>query len=146
MARSETAKKKAPRQKIEAPKIAPVSNVDRRIVLTDPEAEAAEAIRVLRARIQSQHLQLGRRALAICGPTPEVGATFIAVNLAIAFGNNLSGWTTAAVPATSGSVIAGSVTVAFTITDNADGSHHVVASIPHSGAAKFFARLQVVKP
>ena len=34
--------------------------------------------------MQSQHLQMGRRALTICGPTPEVGCTFVAVNLAIA--------------------------------------------------------------
>ena len=61
-----------------------MSQVDRRVLLADPESAAAEAIRALRTRIQSQHLQLGRRALAICGPTPEVGSTFVAVNLAIA--------------------------------------------------------------
>ncbi len=60
------------------------NQVDRRVLLTEPDGAAAEAIRVLRTRIQSQHLQLGRRALAICGPTPEVGSTFVAVNLAIA--------------------------------------------------------------
>jgi capsular exopolysaccharide synthesis family protein len=61
-----------------------IDNVSRRILLTDPSGEAAEAIRALRTRIQSQHVQMGRRALSICGPTPEVGATFVAVNLAIA--------------------------------------------------------------
>lgn len=66
------------------PFVGPVSQVERRVLLTDPHGAAAESIRVLRTRIQSQHLQIGRRALAICGPTPEVGATFIAVNLAIA--------------------------------------------------------------
>ncbi|MBS0360307.1 MAG: CpsD/CapB family tyrosine-protein kinase [Proteobacteria bacterium] len=68
--------------------MAPVSsaadNPRRKILLTDPSGEAAEAVRALRTRIQSQHIQMGRRALAICGPSPEVGATFIAVNLAIA--------------------------------------------------------------
>jgi protein-tyrosine kinase len=61
----------------------PTSQSERRVLLTDPDGAAAESIRVLRTRLQSQHLQLGRRALAICGPTPEVGATFVAVNLAI---------------------------------------------------------------
>ena len=60
------------------------SNPARRVLLTDSEGAAAEAIRALRTRVQSQHIQLGRRALAICGPTPEVGCTFVAVNLAIA--------------------------------------------------------------
>jgi protein-tyrosine kinase len=62
----------------------PISQVARQVLLTDPDGAAAESMRVLRTRIQSQHLQLGRRALAICGPTPEVGSTFVAVNLAIA--------------------------------------------------------------
>jgi capsular exopolysaccharide synthesis family protein len=54
------------------------------VLLSEPDGAAAEAIRVLRTRIQSQHLQLGRRSLAICGPAPEVGCTFVAVNLAVA--------------------------------------------------------------
>jgi|SRR5579859_104734 len=70
----------------------PVGDFDRRppgasgrnVVLSDPHGEAAESIYALRARIQSQHLQAGRRALAICGPTPEVGCSFVAVNLAVA--------------------------------------------------------------
>jgi capsular exopolysaccharide synthesis family protein len=61
-----------------------VTNPSRKVLVTDPDGAAAEAIRALRTRVQSQHLQLGRRALAICGPTPEVGCTFVAVNLAIA--------------------------------------------------------------
>ena len=54
------------------------------VMLSDPTGAPAEAIRALRTRIQSQHIQKGRRALAICGPAPEVGSTFIAVNLAVA--------------------------------------------------------------
>ncbi len=54
------------------------------VIVSDPYGEVAESIHALRARIQSQHIQAGRRALAICGPTPEVGCTFIAVNLAVA--------------------------------------------------------------
>ena len=56
----------------------------RNVVLSDPHGEVAESIHALRARIQSQHLQSGRRALAVCGPAPEVGCTFVAVNLAVA--------------------------------------------------------------
>lgn len=61
-----------------------VNQAGRNIMVSDPYGEVAESIHALRARIQSQHLQAGRRALAICGPTPEVGCTFIAVNLAAA--------------------------------------------------------------
>jgi capsular exopolysaccharide synthesis family protein len=57
---------------------------ERNVIVSDPYSEVAEAIHALRARVQSQHLQEGRRALAICGPTPEVGCTFVAVNLAVA--------------------------------------------------------------
>jgi capsular exopolysaccharide synthesis family protein len=57
---------------------------DRKVMLADPDGEVAESIRALRTRIQSQHLRSGHRALAVGGPTPEVGSTFIAVNLAIA--------------------------------------------------------------
>lgn len=53
------------------------------VMLSDPLGPAAEAIGALRTRIQSQHLHSGRRALAICGPSPDVGATFVAVNLAV---------------------------------------------------------------
>ena len=54
------------------------------VIVSDPYGEVAESIHALRARVQSQHIQAGRRALAICGPTPEVGCTFMAVNLAAA--------------------------------------------------------------
>lgn len=53
------------------------------VILSDPHSEVAESIYALRARIQSQHLQSGRRALAMCGPAPEVGCSFVAVNLAV---------------------------------------------------------------
>lgn len=84
MARSSATKpttERAPRPAL-VPRSA--SNPMRKVLLTDPDGAAAEAIRALRTRVQSQHIQLGRRALAICGPTPEVGCTFVAVNLAIA--------------------------------------------------------------
>jgi capsular exopolysaccharide synthesis family protein len=61
-----------------------LNQAGRNVVVSDPYGEVAESIHALRARIQSQHIEAGRRALAICGPTPEVGCTFIAVNLAAA--------------------------------------------------------------
>jgi Mrp family chromosome partitioning ATPase len=76
-----------------APKLVPAPDVGswstaslagRNVIVSDPHGEVAESIHALRARVQSQHLQAGRRALAICGPAPEVGCTFIAVNLAVA--------------------------------------------------------------
>jgi protein-tyrosine kinase len=84
MARSTASKRTADRAPRPAPVPTWVSNPARKVLVTDPDGAAAEAIRALRTRIQSQHLQMGRRALAICGPTPEVGCTFVAVNLAIA--------------------------------------------------------------
>lgn len=84
MARSTASKRTAERAPRPAPVPTWVSNPARKVLVTDPDGAAAEAIRALRTRVQSQHLQMGRRALAICGPTPEVGCTFVAVNLAIA--------------------------------------------------------------
>ncbi len=56
----------------------------RNVIISDPHGLAAESIHALRGRVQSQHIQAGRRGLAICGPTPEVGCSFVAVNLAAA--------------------------------------------------------------
>jgi protein-tyrosine kinase len=61
-----------------------LSHAARNVIISDPHGAAAESIHALRGRVQSQHIQAGRRALAICGPTPEVGCTFVAVNLATA--------------------------------------------------------------
>jgi capsular exopolysaccharide synthesis family protein len=54
------------------------------VTLSDPLGPAAEAIRALRTHIQSQHLQEGRRGLAICGVSAGHGCTFVASNLAVA--------------------------------------------------------------
>lgn len=54
------------------------------VAMTDPTGAQAEAIRGLRTHIQAQHLQMGRRALAICSVAPKHGCTFIATNLAVA--------------------------------------------------------------
>lgn len=80
MARARTADRKPEVD----PAPAPRAGAERNVIVSDPYSEVAEAIHALRARVQSQHLQEGRRALAICGPTPEVGCTFVAVNLAVA--------------------------------------------------------------
>jgi capsular exopolysaccharide synthesis family protein len=76
-------KEKAPRTvnvaaPISQPQPAPI------VMLTDPMGAPAEAIGSLRTRIQSQHIQMGRRALAICSASSNVGNTFVAVNLAVA--------------------------------------------------------------
>jgi capsular exopolysaccharide synthesis family protein len=54
------------------------------VTVAAPTGVAAEAVRVLRTHIQSQHLQEGRRALAVCGVASDHGCTFIATNLAVA--------------------------------------------------------------
>jgi protein-tyrosine kinase len=54
------------------------------VMVADPAGATAEALRALRTRVVSQHLHAGGRALALCGPTPEVGCTFMAANLAVA--------------------------------------------------------------
>jgi len=55
------------------------------VMLSDPYGGAAEAVRGVRTHIMAQHVEEGRRALAICGPSAGVGCTFLAVNLALAF-------------------------------------------------------------
>ncbi|WP_162244306.1 MULTISPECIES: CpsD/CapB family tyrosine-protein kinase [unclassified Phenylobacterium] len=54
------------------------------VTLAAPHAEQAEAIRTLRTHIMAQHVDDGRRGLAICGPSAGVGCSFTAVNLAVA--------------------------------------------------------------
>jgi protein-tyrosine kinase len=54
------------------------------LVLSDPSSIEAESIRALRTRFVAQHVQEGRRSVAICTPAAETGCTFIASNLAAA--------------------------------------------------------------
>lgn len=54
------------------------------LAFVDPGSPQADAIRTLRTHVMAQHIDRGRRALAICAPSEGVGSTFIAVNLAIA--------------------------------------------------------------
>jgi protein-tyrosine kinase len=54
------------------------------VTLTRPSSPEAEAIRGLRSHIVTQHLNMGRRALAVCGASAGIGTTFTAANLAVA--------------------------------------------------------------
>jgi protein-tyrosine kinase len=54
------------------------------VTLSEPLSAAAEAIRALRTHIIAQHIQAGRRGLAITAPSADVGCTFVAANLAVA--------------------------------------------------------------
>src|SRR5579859_5509001 len=53
------------------------------VTLTSEVTGAAEALRALRTHIMAQHLEKGRRALAICAPTVGVGCSVVAANLAV---------------------------------------------------------------
>ena len=52
--------------------------------LSDPGGEQAEAIRAIRTHVMAQHVDRGRRALAVCAPSRGVGCSFVAANLAVA--------------------------------------------------------------
>lgn len=54
------------------------------VMVSHPTEGAAEAFRALRTHIMAQHVQEGRRALTVCGPSKGVGCTFVAANLAVA--------------------------------------------------------------
>ncbi len=54
------------------------------VTVLDPMGSQSEAIRTLRIHVVSQHLNVGRRALAICSPNEGAGCTFVAANLAVA--------------------------------------------------------------
>ncbi len=70
---------------VTAPEAAPASK--RRtsaLLVVDPASMQAESLRGLRTRIVAQHVNEGRRALAICTPHEGSGCTFTATNLAVA--------------------------------------------------------------
>jgi Mrp family chromosome partitioning ATPase len=54
------------------------------VTLSAPLSAGAEAVRALRTHVLGQHVQAGRRAIAMCGPAVGVGCTFVAANLAVA--------------------------------------------------------------
>lgn len=53
------------------------------VCLTQANAPEVEAIRTVRTHLMARHLEDGRRGLAVCAATPNVGCTFSAVNLAV---------------------------------------------------------------
>ncbi len=53
------------------------------VTIADPFGKPAESIRALRTHVMAQHIQEGRRALAVCAPGIGVGCTFVAANLAV---------------------------------------------------------------
>lgn len=54
------------------------------VTLHAPLSPGAEAIRALRSHVLTQHIQAGRRGLAVCGPSLNVGCSFVSANLAVA--------------------------------------------------------------
>ena len=53
------------------------------VTLSSEVTAAAEALRALRTYVMAQHLEKGRRALAVCAPTAGVGCSSVAANLAV---------------------------------------------------------------
>jgi capsular exopolysaccharide synthesis family protein len=72
----------APAPAVDRPLAAPVDIES--VMIKEPQSLQAEAIRGLRTRLVAQHLREGRRSLAICAASPGVGATYTALNLAVA--------------------------------------------------------------
>jgi protein-tyrosine kinase len=54
------------------------------VTLESGQPASAEAFRALRTHVMAQHVEHGRRAVALCAPSGGVGCTFVAANLAIA--------------------------------------------------------------
>jgi capsular exopolysaccharide synthesis family protein len=54
------------------------------VTISEPNGGPAEAIRALRTHVMAQHIEAGRRALAVCAPSVDVGNTYICTNLAVA--------------------------------------------------------------
>ena len=54
------------------------------VIIADPTGNQAESIRALRTHLLSQHIHEGCRAMAVCAPSPDVGCSFVAANLAVA--------------------------------------------------------------
>jgi len=84
MARARQVRKRSELPPLSAVTSGPGSKAALIVMVSEPASAAAEAMRALRTRIVSQHVHAGGRALALCGPAPEVGCTFIAANLAVA--------------------------------------------------------------
>lgn len=57
---------------------------DELVVINEPTSLRAEAMRLLRAQIIAQHINVGRRGIAMAAPVEGVGCTYMASNLAVA--------------------------------------------------------------
>ncbi len=59
------------------PAAAPPSYVLSRnlVTISDPKGGPAEAIRALRTHVMAQHIEAGRRSLAVCAASQETGPT-----------------------------------------------------------------------
>jgi len=53
------------------------------VTVLSPTSPQSNGIRALRTHVMAQHINLGRRALAVCGPSAGVGCSFVAANLAV---------------------------------------------------------------
>ncbi len=53
-------------------------------IVVEPGSAQAEAIRSVRGVLMRQHLEYGRRSLAICAPSTRNGCSFLAANIAVA--------------------------------------------------------------
>jgi capsular exopolysaccharide synthesis family protein len=53
------------------------------VTLTEGRPLEAEAVRTMRTHIMARHVEDGRRGLAMCAATANVGCTFMAANLAV---------------------------------------------------------------
>jgi len=53
------------------------------VTLSEGRPLEAEAIRTMRTHIMARHVEDGRRGLAMCAATGDVGCTFMAANLAV---------------------------------------------------------------
>ena len=69
---------------VEDPKVRSYAFSNTLVALAREPSGTAESIRALRTHIMAQHVQEGRRALAVCAATAGVGCTFVASNLAVA--------------------------------------------------------------
>lgn len=75
------AARRAPRVAKRPPEVQPTRLP---LLLTDPHGIEAESLRALRTRFVAQHVQEGRRSIAMCTPAAGSGCTFVATNLAVA--------------------------------------------------------------
>ena len=57
---------------------------DELVVINEPTSLRAEAIRLLRAQIIAQHINVGRRGITMAAPVDGVGCTYMTANLGVA--------------------------------------------------------------